>query len=117
MRWRKVIRLVSNRERKTVRALGKKLGLPVSQRFGHPLILLQRFGHPTAPSRDVQIPGVLVIPCKKHFGFRGEIETVCVYVCWEGNPNEEAALKTVVEFSLLCCTSMAHAEILRYGRK
>ena len=27
------------------------------------------------------------------------------------------SMKIVVEFSLLCCTSMAHAKILRYGRK
>ena len=29
----------------------------------------------------------------------------------------EGHLGIVVEFSLLCCTSMAHAKILRYGRK
>ena len=41
-------------------------GGAVSQRFGHPLlILLQRFGHPPVPSRDAQIPSVLVIPSKK----------------------------------------------------
>ena len=27
------------------------------------------------------------------------------------------SMKIVVEFSLLCCTSTAHAEVLRYGRK
>ena len=27
------------------------------------------------------------------------------------------SMKIVLEFSLLCCTSMAHAEILRYGQK
>ena len=99
MRWTKVIRLVPKRERKTVWALGKKLGVPVSRRLGHHLILLQRFGHPTAPSRAVQIPGVLVIPCKKKIGFRGEIETVCVNVCWKGNPNEEAPLNTATSIA------------------
>ena len=42
MRCRKVIRIVSKHERKTVRALGKKLGLPVSQRFGHPPSQIRR---------------------------------------------------------------------------
>ena len=28
-----------------------------------------------------------------------------------------SGIKKVAEFSLLCCTSMAHAKILRYGRK
>ena len=39
-------------------------------------MLLQRFGHPPVPSRDAQIPSVLVIPSKKNAGFRGKIENV-----------------------------------------
>ena len=51
--------------------------MAVSRRFGHPfLISLQRFGHPLVPSRDAQIPSVLVIPSKKNAGFRGKIENV-----------------------------------------
>ena len=50
---------------------------PNPYRFGHPLlILLQRFGHPPVPSRDGQIPSVLVIPSKKKSGFRAKIENV-----------------------------------------
>ena len=50
---------------------------PNPYRFGHPLlILLQRFGHPPVPSRDAQIPSVLVILSKKGFGFRGKIENL-----------------------------------------
>ena len=67
--------------------------LPVSQRFVHPrvlgipipkslpfwhrlLILLQRFGHPPVPSRDTQIPSVLVkIPSKKILDFAGKSKT------------------------------------------
>ena len=36
---------------------------------------LQRFGHPPVPSRDAQIPSV-VIPSKKNSGFRRKIENV-----------------------------------------
>ena len=35
----------------------------------------------------------------------------------DGGSGENEASQIVVEFSLLCCTSMAHVEILRYGRK
>ena len=46
------------------------------QRFEHPLlILLQRFGLPPVPSRDAQIPSVLVIPSKKILDFEGKWKT------------------------------------------
>ena len=51
-------------------------GGALSQRFGHPLlILLQRFGHPSVPSRDAQIPSVLVIPSKTILDFAGKAKT------------------------------------------
>ena len=50
---------------------------PNPLRFGHPrLILLQCFEHPPVPSRDAQIPSVLVIPPKKILGFRRKVENV-----------------------------------------
>ena len=48
-----------------------------SPRFGHPrLILLQCFEHPPVPSRDAQIPSVLVIPPQKNSGFHRKVENV-----------------------------------------
>ena len=41
------------------------LGFPLSPRFGHPPV----------PSRDAQIPNVLVIPCKKMLDFAGKSKT------------------------------------------
>ena len=52
-----MIRLVSKRERKTVRALEKKLGLPVSQGFGHPPSQIRRvWGIPSYYCRVLDIP-------------------------------------------------------------
>ena len=49
---------------------------PYHWRFGHPLlILLQHFGHPPVPSRDAQIPSVLVIPSKTILDFAGKSKT------------------------------------------
>ena len=59
-----------------------------SPRFGHPHSQIPSvlgipfsyycrvFGIPRSPSRDAQIPSVLIIPSQKNAGFRGKIENV-----------------------------------------
>ena len=49
---------------------------------------------------------------------RWSLEKTCANLCIaRGHFGAIISMKIVVEFSLLCCTSMAHAKILRYGRK
>ena len=67
---------LKSKDYEVVNLVPRVLSYPLSQRFGHPLlILLQLFGHPPVPSRDAQIPSVLVIPSKKMLDFAGKSKT------------------------------------------
>ena len=69
-------RVKNARQRMQTSMLSAVTAFWASPRFRHPLlILLQRFGHPLVPSRDAQIPSVLVIPSNKILDFAEKSKT------------------------------------------